>query len=525
MQTLSAYQLAFLTHLHRACGGMTTEIGIYLSSFYFTRARGRALVLQPHGAFGYFYLAPGLYADAERRKRELSAFIGIVTMLDGLKRSGQILYIQPHDAARPGSAIRALGDSFETPVISAGKIVLNPQGDYTSHPDTIKNEANADIYIGTRLDGPLFDMVNAVTGGLVYMTAEIDTLINTAAKPAPAPTATAVSPGPTAPPAGGTAAAVGPEPASPGPEHAIGTAPEPLKAPPLATAPLAVWTGKLPLLLHALSLALLGLVIFYVLQIKDSVHGVGRTQARVQDAVAGSAISRTGATSPAPAPVPQTQARAAAGAGRQLGFDLSKWNGALAARALATPHVGFVILRATSGMVKDSDFEKNWALVKGHSVARGAYHFYHASEDPVAQAKMFLKVVGRRDAADIAPIIDFEMLSFHKSAPTQNPDLVRNNLLKMLNYVEAQTGQTPILYTNVEAGDKYLDDPKFTRFPLWIADWTNAKDPKLPSAWKSAGYLYWQRSKSYTLDGSGPVPIDLDVYNGSPTEKTPTLLE
>jgi len=526
VQTLSTDQLACITHLYRACGGMTTEIDTYLSSYYFTRAKGRALVLQPAGAVGYFYLAPSLFSDPARRTRELSLFIGIMTMLDALKRSGKILCIQHHDPARRASIIRALGDSFESPIVRPGRIVLNAQGDYTSHPDTIKNKADVDIYMGVKLEGPLFEMVNSVTSGLVYLGFDIETLIRDAGQQAIPmhPASSASKPAAGAPaepqhaaelPAADTSAPAPKAAATPEGAPAAMPVPDSVSTTSLAPSPKASDPGVLVLFMLASGLAMLAFVIVFLYQFNNHAKELNQIQMRILATFdkLGSSI-RDPANPPAAAPKKERPVDATA---RRFGFDLSKWNSTLAAKALATPHVSFVIVRATSGLVKDPAFDANWSLIKNHHVRRGAYHFYHASEDPIMQAKVFLQAIGSRDPRDIAPIIDFEELSFKKNAPVQHPELVRENLLKILDHVEAETGRTPMLYTNVATGDKYLSDPRFSRYPLWIADWTKKDNPALPAAWKTVGYVYWQRSPSYTLKGASPAPIDMDIYGGEST--------
>jgi GH25 family lysozyme M1 (1,4-beta-N-acetylmuramidase) len=199
------------------------------------------------------------------------------------------------------------------------------------------------------------------------------------------------------------------------------------------------------------------------------------------------------------------------------GVDLSKWNASYLDAAIATEQVKFVILRATYGAREDSSFRAAWARLGGHAVARGAYHFYRADEHPIDQLSTFLSLYSPNESRAMPPVLDFEELSFDKSSAQQPLSHIQDDLLKALSHLEQTTGQTPVLYTNLVVGNRYLSDTRFARFPLWIADWTSVNEPKLPNAWKNVGYLFWQRSSSYTLVGETNAPVDMDVFRGDPS--------
>jgi GH25 family lysozyme M1 (1,4-beta-N-acetylmuramidase) len=561
MRPLSDHQLDFLVQLNSACGGLTIDIEKYLSDYYFTSETGRALILQPTGGFGFFYLIPSLFESTSTRNKVFSDFISVVVLLDALRQAGQIYYIQTPVASKKETAIQALSDSFETPHINAGKISLNTQGDYTSHPETIKNKDNIDIYHGIKFEGSLFDVVNAVVRGVVYLTADIAGLIetskNSTLKPNPVRSALPVNKAT----AGMTSVYQASTHLTRGVDQTIGVSNvpvvakvEPVSKPSTPAVPVPVaqniasqssnWGSKSILSIVSLLLPLASWTTYQVHEAHSSITNIKKIQSDIQNSVvnigkhlnvsslptAATPVSETGLQIPVTDGLkPSTSLESSAtptdtttispvspqNATLKFGFDLSKWNGDLAAKALATPHVGFIIVRATSGMTKDSDFDTNWALIQRNKVARGAYHFYVASEDPISQAKHFLSTIGNIDKNPIPPIVDFEELSLDVAPQSQTVEMIQARLLKTLTYIETQTKQTPILYTNVNAGNKYLADARFSRFPLWIADWTSKESPTLPMAWKSVGFTFWQRSSSYTLSGGNAAPIDMDIYKGN----------
>src|SRR5688572_591209 len=69
----------------------------------------------------------------------------------------------------------------------------------------------------------------------------------------------------------------------------------------------------------------------------------------------------------------------------------------------------FVICKATEGLtVTDSTFDRNWKAIQGKGFIKGAYHFYHCTDDPVRQAEYFSSVIGPLSKDDFPPVIDFE---------------------------------------------------------------------------------------------------------------------
>jgi len=111
--------------------------------------------------------------------------------------------------------------------------------------------------------------------------------------------------------------------------------------------------------------------------------------------------------------------------------------------------------------------------------------------------------------SDIPPIIDFEAGGIDES---QSVEEVQSTLKVFINQLEKILERKPIIYTSVSTGNKYLNDSFFAEYKLWIANYNGEDSPDLPNAWKEEGWLIWQRSDTYKLDG---VTDDLDEFNGS----------
>ncbi|MBC8753357.1 hypothetical protein H2O64_01660 [Kordia sp. YSTF-M3] len=170
----------------------------------------------------------------------------------------------------------------------------------------------------------------------------------------------------------------------------------------------------------------------------------------------------------------------------------------------------FIICKATEGVTyTDPKFSYNWKTIKEKSFVRGAYHFYRSEDDPISQAANFLNAIATIDPTDLPPIIDFEEAGIDASQSV--PD-VQSNLKIFINEIEKKLKRTPIIYTDIPVGNKYLNDASFAKYPLWIANYDGKETPDLPDTWKEKGWKMWQKSDHYKTDGTTD---DFDVFNGS----------
>ena len=173
----------------------------------------------------------------------------------------------------------------------------------------------------------------------------------------------------------------------------------------------------------------------------------------------------------------------------------------------------FIICKATEGVTYvDPKFSQNWKMSRRRSFIRGAYHFYRCEDDPIEQAAHFLETVSDLQPDDIPPIVDFEEGSIDK---TQSIDEIQSALKQFLIEVEKGTKGKPIIYTDINTGNKYLSDASFADYALWVANYTAGETPDLPNAWKNKGWVFWQKSDNYVVDGTTD---DFDRFNGNLSE-------
>ncbi len=212
------------------------------------------------------------------------------------------------------------------------------------------------------------------------------------------------------------------------------------------------------------------------------------------------------------APTPQIP-KVAEDPGTYHGLDISHYQGDETKELGPEDSLTFIICKATQGVDQfDKDFETNINTIKTKGYIYGAYHFYETDKDPAAQATHFWNtLVNKNGVPEIAPIVDIEAGSIPKGM-RGNAAQIQAGLKTFLNKLETLSGRHPLIYTAHAFANSYLLDADFASYDLWLAEYTNKKQPMIPHTWQSKGYKIWQKSQSHTIDSK---PNDFDVYYGT----------
>ncbi|HEX7604614.1 MAG TPA: GH25 family lysozyme, partial [Polyangiaceae bacterium] len=165
--------------------------------------------------------------------------------------------------------------------------------------------------------------------------------------------------------------------------------------------------------------------------------------------------------------------------------------------------ISFAFAKATeSTNFTDSAFATNWPAMKSAGLVRGAYHFFHADIDPVAQANFFLATVGAVSKGDLL-VLDLEQMN------GQTQQIVSAHALTFLATVKSATGVTPLLYTSPAFLSSFAG---FGSYPLWVANY-GVSCPNVPSPpWST--YTFWQSTGTGSLSVITGA-LDLDTFNGT----------
>lgn len=197
------------------------------------------------------------------------------------------------------------------------------------------------------------------------------------------------------------------------------------------------------------------------------------------------------------------------------GEDRSDWNAVTGWTGL-----DFGFAKATEGtFLADPTFARNWANLKAAGIPRGAYHFFHPSEDAVAQARFFVKTVKAQglERGDML-VVDSELLldgvasvvrqaRIDRADATLTPGEVDSRTKAFLDEAKTLVGHDNplIVYTMHEVG-QHLTETAAAYPLLWFA-WPSptAPDAALIAPWKK--WTFWQWG---TKNG-----IDADAFNGT----------
>jgi GH25 family lysozyme M1 (1,4-beta-N-acetylmuramidase) len=194
-----------------------------------------------------------------------------------------------------------------------------------------------------------------------------------------------------------------------------------------------------------------------------------------------------------------------------FGIDVSRYQGNMDWAKAKSAGVNFAFIKLTEGTaatnrIKDVQFDRNWAGSKQAGIYRGAYHFYNAWLDPIAQADWFAD--NMPSDWDLPPVADVE--DRRGASATENVD-VRKFLLR----VEERLGVKPIVYTAPGYWNSVVGYQSWAKdYDLWVAHWL-VSSPQLPLGWNT--WKFWQYDVIYGGGelGSQSDRLDVDNFNGS----------
>jgi|GEM_PF-5505515 lysozyme len=189
------------------------------------------------------------------------------------------------------------------------------------------------------------------------------------------------------------------------------------------------------------------------------------------------------------------------------GVDVSKWQGNVDFTKVAATGRAFAFARISDGNSSvDEYFSKNYAAIKSAGLVRGSYQFFRPKSDPIVQAQ---KVIDALDAAgglketDLPPVLDLEVTDGVSSST------VAARAKQWLDYVTAQTGKKPILYT--AAGMSNVIAKGLSGYVLWVANY-GASCPSMPTGYNS--WSFWQYTDKQRVNGIA-TKVDDNYFHGN----------
>ena len=124
----------------------------------------------------------------------------------------------------------------------------------------------------------------------------------------------------------------------------------------------------------------------------------------------------------------------------------------------------FVAVRAgISWGYQDKWFRYSWEHL---DVPRMAYHVIYPEESAVSQMQHFLNIVRPTDTDRL--VLDMEL------DHGQGKAKITDTLIQCLEYVKAQTGRYPIVYSRASWIDQFVDVSKLPEVDWWLANYLKA---------------------------------------------------
>ncbi|MGL5081260.1 MAG: GH25 family lysozyme [Microcoleaceae cyanobacterium] len=174
------------------------------------------------------------------------------------------------------------------------------------------------------------------------------------------------------------------------------------------------------------------------------------------------------------------------------GIDVSDYQPNVNWKAVASSGISFAIIKSTEGATYQAEvFPNYWKQTKANGLIRGAYHFFRAATNVQGQVDNFMKTV-KLEVGDLPPVLDVESMDGVSAG-----DLL-DRMGQWLEIIERETGFRPIVYTYPGFWQQ-LNTSRFSNYPLWIAHYTTATTPLVPSGWKD--WMFWQFTDRGTVNG------------------------
>ncbi len=180
----------------------------------------------------------------------------------------------------------------------------------------------------------------------------------------------------------------------------------------------------------------------------------------------------------------------------------------------------FVYLKASEGStIQDKRFNEFAEKATSVNILKGGYHFYRLLNlDVDAQVTNFLHVLqSTKQPLEMPPLVEIEPLPKEFNEPLKSQliaarETIVQNIRQFLNELEQRTNSRPVIYTTHLVWNDFLGNPKgFDNYPLFVADYSELKEPRIPISWKN--YTFWQYSEKGKV--AGQEGYDMNVFNGN----------
>lgn len=207
-----------------------------------------------------------------------------------------------------------------------------------------------------------------------------------------------------------------------------------------------------------------------------------------------------------------------------LGIDVSRWNGKIDWQKVKDAGYSFAFIRTNDGGTLDKTFDENIKNARKAGLMVGSYFYYRFradKKDILPQVELSCNMLRQAVGIDVngnlppgilPPVIDVE----EDNKLTLSEKEKSDQLIMSLEKMREITKLAPIIYTFPSYWNtnfKTTTADKFSKYPLWIAHVTKAKEPMKITGWTD--WLVWQYSHTGSVPGVSSKDTDLNIWNGS----------
>ncbi|MFC7326950.1 GH25 family lysozyme [Marinactinospora rubrisoli] len=200
------------------------------------------------------------------------------------------------------------------------------------------------------------------------------------------------------------------------------------------------------------------------------------------------------------------------------GIDVSHWQGGIDWGAVAASGVRFAYIKATQRTnYRDPNFNANYVNAYNAGIIRGAYHFAEPNRSSGADQANYFAGNGGAWSADgrtLPGALDLEDTAGQPHCYGMTPAQIVAWTRDFSDTYRARTGRDVVIYTSRGWWDDCAGGSNAfaATNPLWVASWTTAPSPTMPSGF--GVHTFWQYTSTGSVPGIGG-NVDRNVFNGS----------
>lgn len=187
------------------------------------------------------------------------------------------------------------------------------------------------------------------------------------------------------------------------------------------------------------------------------------------------------------------------------GVSISSYQGEVDMEQLTKQDIKFALIKATEGTtIVDKRFAANWENAKAAGIPASAYHFFSFSSEGATQAQNYIDTVGNLDGR-LIPAVDIQYTAKYSKQNPPSKKKVLSEFTTYLNIIENYYGVKPIIYTDKDFYDDYLDGV-VNDYDLWVS---NSFHPASWDGWED--WTIWHYCQTDEIKGIQGDYINLNV--------------